>query len=184
MRWCPWCRHTMTLRLCQQWLAAATGVPNWREGRQASCCFSRRRACTRAYTVQTQIALRSLSVTLTDMPRDLLFVVFTAPAACTAFPPLLHCRPCPTCSTTWPRVTFRLPVELSAPGNIIRAQLLVTPKADACEEFWAMNPSGAGTNNTCGGLTTGEPYREVGVGREWLCLNRSRCISLTGGHVL
>lgn len=61
----------------------------------------------------------------------------------------------------WPRATFRLPSDLSAPGNIYRAQLLVTPKADACEEFWAMNPSGAATNSSCGGLSTGEPYREV-----------------------
>lgn len=62
---------------------------------------------------------------------------------------------------SWPQATFQLPTALSAPGNIYRAQLLVTPKADACEEFWAMNPSGPATNNTCGGLSTGEPYREV-----------------------
>jgi hypothetical protein len=67
---------------------------------------------------------------------------------------LFHDRP-------WPRATFRLPADLSALGNIYRAQLLVTPKADACEEFWAMNPSGAATNSSCGGFSTGEPYREV-----------------------
>lgn len=61
---------------------------------------------------------------------------------------------CPNVSTACP-----------ACAPYYRAQLLVTPKADACEEFWAMNPSGAATNSSCGGLTTGEPYREVGGGR-------------------
>lgn len=41
-------------------------------------------------------------------------------------------------------------------------QVVVTPKGDGCEEFWAMNPSGRLTNTTCGGISTGEPYREVG----------------------
>jgi hypothetical protein len=68
---------------------------------------------------------------------------------------------------SWPSISFQLPAVLSEPGNIYRAQLLVTPKADACEEFWAMNPSGRGTNNTCGGISTGEPYREVCVLKGW-----------------
>lgn len=75
-------------------------------------------------------------------------------AAC---PALAICSP-----KAWPSISFKLPHTLSEPGNIYRAQLLLTPKADACEEFWAMNPSGRGTNNTCGGISTGEPYREVG----------------------
>jgi hypothetical protein len=86
---------------------------------------------------------------------------------------LNHCRclitPAACCPSpqAWPRATFKLPAAVSEPGNILRAQLLVTPKADACEEFWAMNPSGPGTNNTCGGLSTGEPYREVGWRGFW-----------------
>ncbi|KAF8056397.1 Peptide-N4-(N-acetyl-beta-glucosaminyl)asparagine amidase A [Scenedesmus sp. PABB004] len=61
----------------------------------------------------------------------------------------------------WPNVTFPLPASVLKPGSITRAAVTVVPKANGCEEFWAMTPSGAATNSTCGGLSTGEPYREV-----------------------
>lgn len=70
----------------------------------------------------------------------------------------LRCRHRPA---YWPNATVALPGSLSLPGNIYRAQLLLVAKADACEEFWAMNPSGALTNSNCTGISTGEPYREV-----------------------
>eukprot|EP00775_Hariotina_reticulata_P013427 gene13427-13555_t len=67
----------------------------------------------------------------------------------------------------WPNITFELPPELSAGQNIYRAQLLVTPKANACEEFWAMNPSGSQTGG-CGCRQYGQyvywqPDRQGGV---------------------
>ena len=37
----------------------------------------------------------------------------------------------------------------------------MTPRADSCEEFWALNPSGNQTATTCNGVSVGEPYREV-----------------------
>ncbi|WIA17670.1 hypothetical protein OEZ85_014473 [Tetradesmus obliquus] len=63
----------------------------------------------------------------------------------------------------WPNVTFELPTTMSVAGDIYRTQLHVVPKGNGCEEFWAMNPSGASTNSTCGEYSTGEPYREVRV---------------------
>ena len=66
-------------------------------------------------------------------------------------------------SLAWPRAAFALPAALSEAGDVYRAQLVVTPKANGCEEFWAMNPSGRLTNSTCGSVSTGEPYREVRV---------------------
>lgn len=63
---------------------------------------------------------------------------------------------------SWPNATFELPPHQPA-DDAYRLQLLVTPKANGCEEFWAQNPSGRGTNGSCGGLSTGEPYRELRV---------------------
>lgn len=50
---------------------------------------------------------------------------------------------------------------LTQPGNIYRAQLLVTPQWGGCEEFWALQPSGKQTGTACNKISAGEPYREV-----------------------
>ena len=36
-------------------------------------------------------------------------------------------------------------------------------QANACEEFWALTPSGNLTGSQCGSITTGEPYRELRI---------------------
>lgn len=128
---------------------------------------------------------------LMAVPRVALFGSITNRSSTSCGPLCCPAPPCPCTAilphSSWPRATFTLPPRLSQPGNIYRAQLLVTPKADACEEFWAMNPSGAATNSSCGGLSTGEPYREVkggcggGTGRGGaLCA----CIVREGGITL
>ena len=73
--------------------------------------------------------------------------------------------PLPLASVTsrppWGNVTFQLPSL--APYNIHRAQVEVFPKANGCEEFWALNPSGKLTGSECDGVTTGDPYRELRI---------------------
>lgn len=70
----------------------------------------------------------------------------------------------------WPNVTYDLPSSLSLDQNIVGASIEIFPKADACEEFWALNPSaealgfpGTGSVMGCNGKSTGEPYREIRV---------------------
>lgn len=100
-------------------------------------------------------------------------------AGCLAIPAAFTLCHVASSPESWPRATFKLDPALSEPGNIYRAQLLVTPKADSCEEFWAMNPSGPGTNNTCGGQSTGEPYREVRLVESLcVCSQQVRCCCL------
>ena len=67
-------------------------------------------------------------------------------------------------STHWPNATFKpSSSQLYREGGIVRAMVEVFVKASACEEFWALNPSGMETNSTCNGISTGEPYRELRV---------------------
>lgn len=67
-------------------------------------------------------------------------------------------------SSDWPRDIISIPrSSLLDHGNIIRAEVEVFAKASACEEFWALNPSGSKTNSTCNGLSTGEPHRELRI---------------------
>lgn len=64
--------------------------------------------------------------------------------------------------SAWPNQTYQLSV-LTQPGNIYRAQLLVTPQWGGCEEFWALQPSGKQTGTACNKISAGEPYRELRV---------------------
>ncbi|GAX85290.1 hypothetical protein CEUSTIGMA_g12707.t1 [Chlamydomonas eustigma] len=63
----------------------------------------------------------------------------------------------------WPRAICTIPATVTSRRNIYRVQLEIIPKANGCEEFWALNPSGNITGSSCSGTSTGEPYRELRV---------------------
>ncbi|KAI8474167.1 MAG: hypothetical protein J3K34DRAFT_456983 [Monoraphidium minutum] len=135
----------------------AAGAP----GSESAAAAPRRR--DREGAGGSGVVNRGFAPAAADVPDDLL------PLVVEAAPGVLPAESLATLSGTgdspasWPNVTFELPASLSEPGDIYRAQVVVTPKANGCEEFWAMNPSGRLTASMCGGVSVGEPYREVRV---------------------